>query len=175
MTVFLTQFGAASSGIGALGINGTALIIQIVTFLLAFWALQHWAFKPIIKLMNERHKTIEKGVKLGQEMEQEKAALENKVAETLHKARSEADGIVAEAKSEARQVVQEAEDEARTKAENLIKEADEKIEQNMARAWKEMEKEFVGLVSDATEVIVGEKVDAKKDASLMDRALKGRS
>lgn len=171
----LTHFAASSSGIGALGIDVKDLVIQIITFLLALWALQHWAFKPILKLMDKRHKTIEKGVELGQQMEKEKAELEAKVAEALHKARNEADSIVTEAKSEARQVVQEAEDDARVKAEVLIKEADEKIKQNTERARRGLEAEFADLISEATEVIIGEKVDAKKDAALMNRALKGRS
>ena len=54
MIANLTQFADSSSGIGALGIDTKALVIQVITFLLAFWALQHWAFKPIVQLMERR-------------------------------------------------------------------------------------------------------------------------
>ena len=37
-----------------------------------------------------------------------------------------------------------------------------------------LEKELVGLISDATEAIIEEKVDARKDAQIIERALKGQ-
>lgn len=174
MILNLTQFAASSSGIGALGVDPKALIIQIITFLLAFWALQRWAFKPIVKLMRERRDTIEKGVELGQQMLKEKAELEAKVAEALQNARTEADGIITSAQQAARQKIQEAEDDARGKAQSIIDEAGERINQDTARAWRDVEKELASLVSEATETIIDEKLDAKKDSALIEKALKQR-
>ncbi|HEY1835233.1 MAG TPA: F0F1 ATP synthase subunit B [Candidatus Saccharimonadales bacterium] len=168
----LTQFADSSSGIGALGIDGKALIIQVITFLLAFWVLQHWAFKPIIKVMERRRETIEKGVKLGEQMQKEKVELEAKVAKALHEARAKADEIVAAAHDQGRQTVAAAENNAREKAEGLIASAEDRIKQEATRARKQVEKELIGLVSDATEAIIDEKVDAQKDAALIDRAMK---
>jgi F-type H+-transporting ATPase subunit b len=162
----------SSSGIGALGIDGKELIIQLVTFVLAFWVLQHWAFKPIIKVMEQRRKTIEDGVNLGEQMKKDKAALEAKVAQELAKARTEADGIIAEANENARQVIREAEEKAQEKAAGIVKEGEERAATEMVRARKKLEGEIVGWVSDATEAIIGEKVDAKKDADIIGRALK---
>lgn len=175
MISLLTQFGDSSSGIGALGIDTKAFIIQLVTFLLAFWVLEHFAFKPIVKIMNERRETIESGVKLGEQMKQEEAKLAAKVDETLHKARQEADGIIATAQDSGRQAIREAEEKARAKADGIIAEAESRIVQDTARARKQLESELVGLISDATEAIIDEKVDAKKDAALIDRALKERA
>jgi len=70
--------------------------------------------------------------------------------------------------------VREAEDKAQLKAEIILKDARAQAEQNTARMRKALEGELVGLISDATEVIIDEKVDAKKDAALIDKALKGR-
>ncbi len=41
-------------------------------------------------------------------------------------------------------------------------------------ARRKLEKDLVGLVSEATEAVVGEKVDAKKDAELIKKAMKGK-
>lgn len=174
ITALATQFMAdeSGSGIGALGIDGKAFVIQLTTFLLAFWVLKRFAFKPIIKLMDERRRTIEAGVELGEQMKKDKAALDAKVAEALANARSEADGIIAAAQESSRQVVREAEDKATQKAAGILKAADERIVSDTKRARKQLEGEIVGLISDATEAIIGEKVDAKKDAQLIDRALK---
>jgi len=170
----VTQFADSTSGLGSLGIDGKALIIQVVTFLIAFWVLKKWAFGPIIRLMDERRQTIEQGVSLGEQMKKDAAALEAKVADELAKARRAADGIIAEAEETSKQTVRAAEDKARDKAAGVLKEAEERIATETQRARKKLEGELVGLISDATEAIIGEKVDAKKDAELIDRALKGQ-
>jgi F-type H+-transporting ATPase subunit b len=168
-----TQFGAetSSSGLGALGVDPKAFIIQLITFVLAFFVLRRYAFTPVLKVLRERRETIEQGVKLGEEMQKEKAALEAQVADQLHAARKEADTIIAGAHNTSRETIREAEDKARQKAAGILAEAEGRIEQDTARARKQLEKEVVGLISDATEVIIGEKVDAKKDAELIKRAL----
>ena len=170
----LTQFGEATSGIGALGIDGKAFIIQLVTFVLAFWVLKRYAFRPILKVMAERRRTIEQGVKLGEEMQKAKADLDAQVEDTLHQARRQADGIIAGAQDAARQTILEAETKAKDKAAGIIDSAEERIKQDTARARRALEKELVGLVTEATEAIIEEKVDAKKDAALIERALKGQ-
>jgi F-type H+-transporting ATPase subunit b len=168
----LTQFADGSSGLGALGIDGKALIIQVVTFVLAFWVLEHWAFKPIVKMMERRREVIEKGVKLGEQMQKEQVELEQKVAKALREARSQADEIIAEAKDQARQTVQSSEDKAKEKAEGIVAAAEDRIKRDTARARKQLEGELVGLISEATEAIIDEKVDAKKDAALIDKSMK---
>ena len=168
-----TQFGAEASGIGALGVDGKAFLIQLITFVLAFLVLKKYAFGPIIKIMEQRRKTIESGVTLGEEMKKKEAELEKRVNETLADARKEADEILASADDAARAHAAESQAKAESKAEVIMKEAESRIAQDTARARKKLEGELVGLISDATEAIIDEKVDAKKDAVLLEKALKG--
>jgi F-type H+-transporting ATPase subunit b len=169
------MFGESSSGLGTLGVDGKAFVIQLITFILAFLVLKRYAFKPIIKVLSERRETIESGVKLGEEMQKERAKLDAQVEKALHEARQEADGIIAGAQDTARQTIRESEDKARDKAAGIIDAAEARIEQDTARARKALEKELVGLISDATEAIIEEKVDPKKDAQLIEKALRGRA
>lgn len=171
MISHVTQFADSSGGIGALGVDGKAFIIQLITFLLAFWILKRYAFTPIIRLMDERHKTIDEGVRLGEKMKHDEAALQAKIADELTEARKSADGILVQANENARDTVREAEDKARDKAAGILKDAEERIATDTVLARKKLEGELVGLISDATEAIIGEKVDAKKDAALIDKAL----
>lgn len=172
--VLITQFAAAesASGIGALGFDPKAFLIQLTTFILAFLVLRKFAFGPIVKVLRERRETIEEGVRLGEQLKKDQAELEAKVDQTLAETRQKADSIIAEAQDGGRQIVKEAEDKAREKAATVVAEAESRIAQDTARARQNLQKELVGLVSDATEAIVEEKIDAKKDASLIDRALK---
>lgn len=170
----ISQFADSSSGIGALGIDGKALVIQLITFLLAFWVLKRYAFTPIVNLMDERRQTIESGVRLGEKMQKDEAAMAAKVDKALHEARQQADSIIAGAQETGRQSIHEAEEKARSKAAGILKDADVRIAQETARARSGLERELVGLISDATEAIIHEKVDAKKDTQLIERALKER-
>ena len=172
--VLLTHFGASSSGIGALGFSGQAFLIQLVTFILAFLVLRHYAFGPILKVMQQRRETIEDSVKLAEQLRKEQTELEDKVEKTLHETRQKADGIIAEAQDAARQTIRDGEEKARAKSAGILAEADSRIVQDTTRARKKLEKELVGLIADTTEAVIGEKVDVKKDAQLIERALKER-
>jgi F-type H+-transporting ATPase subunit b len=168
-----THYAAdTTSGIGALGLSGSSLLIQLVTFLLAYLVLRKYAFKPILRVLQERREVIESGVKLGEEMQKERAALEAKVAKELQEARGRADGIVAEAHDAAQAAIRAAEDKARQKADNILKDAAAQTKQDAARVRAQLEKEVVGLISDATEAIIDEKLDDKKDAALINKVLK---
>jgi len=168
----LTNFAAESSGIGALGFDGKAFVIQLITFGLAYLVLRRYAFGPILKVLNERRSTIDSGVKLGEQMQKEKAEFDSKIEDELAKARAQADGIIASAQDSGREAVREAEEKARAKADGIIAAAEARLEQDKARARQELEKEVAELVASATEAVVGEKLDAKKDAQLIERSLK---
>lgn len=171
--IVASEAAESSGGIGALGIDTKAFVIQLITFLLAFWVLKRFAFGPIIKLMDQRRQTIEAGVSLGEEMKQERAALDEKIATELQNARKKADEIIANSQDAGRQVIADAESKASQKAAGIMREAEARIESETTRARKALESELVTLISDATEAIIGEKVDSKKDAQLIDAALKG--
>lgn len=173
---FSTNFAAETaeaSGIAALGFDGKAFLIQLVTFLLAYLVLRKYAFGPILEVLKRRRETIESSVKLTEDLQKEKEQLESNVEKTMHKARAEADGLIASAQESSRQVIREAEEKAREKTTAIMAEADSRIKTNTARAREQMKSEIVGLISDATEVIIEEKVDARKDASLLNKALSG--
>jgi len=170
----LNNFGDTTSGIGALGFSASAFIIQVITFILVFLVLRKWAFKPIIKMLNERRELIENGVTLGQEMALEKKQLEAKIDKALHDTRIKADEILSAAQQDAREVIAAAEESAKVKAEQIIVGAESRIKQDTAKAWKDLQKDLAALVSEATEAIIKEKVDTKKDIELIDKALAER-
>jgi F-type H+-transporting ATPase subunit b len=173
MVYMFTGFGAEeSTGIGALGVNGSALLIQLITFLLAYFVLRKYAFKPILKILADRRQTIESGLTLGEELQKERDELERKVKTALSTARKQADTIVAEAQDAAREAIRAAESKASEKADGILADAHTRAEQDIVRMRTALEAELVSLVSDATEAIIDEKLDGKKDAALISRSLK---
>ena len=117
--------------------------------------------------------TAVKGVSLGLEMQVEKDKLDVSVEEQMKVARIEADRILADASKEAGSIIKAAEERAGEKVEGMITDAHARIADDVRKAKKELEREVTSLVAEATEVIINEKLDAKKDESLIKRALSG--
>ena len=170
----LGQFGD-SSIFTSLGISGQAFLIQLITFIIAFLVLRQWAFKPILKVLNERRQRIEDGLTLGEKMETEKAELEKAVTRELHVARTKADKILTAADTEAKQAMQAAEDNARKRADEIVETAHAQIKQMSDRERTRLKGELIGLVSEVSEAIIREKVDAGKDNVLIDKILHERN
>jgi F-type H+-transporting ATPase subunit b len=172
MTYYIAAAAGAEEGI--LGLSAEAFIIQLATFILVFALLKKFAFNRIVRMLDERHKTIDDGVRMGLRMEEAKAKLDEDVTKTLREARAEADDIIAAAQKESREAIREAEKAGQRKVDSMITDAEARIEEDAKHARNKLEKELIGLVSEATETVVGEKVDARKDAELVKKAMKGR-
>lgn len=159
---------------GILGFSPKSFIIQIITFVLVFILLKKFAFDKVMKVLDERHKVIDDGVRMGLRMEAEKTKFDKELAAVMRDARSDADKVVATAHKEAREIVREAEKKAAKKSEAMLTDAEERIEEEAERAKLRLEKDIVKLISEATEALVGKKVDPKTDAEVIDKILKGR-
>lgn len=166
----LTHIAEASSL--PLGIDLQAFLIQLGTFIIAFLVLRQWAFKPILRMLEERRRTIEDGLKLGETMRAKEEQLESDVAQKLHEARQEADRIIRTADVTAKQTVQAAEETAQKRADGIIKEAEERIAQSVARERKRLEQELVGLVADVSSAVIKKKVTEPEDRRLIEESLK---
>lgn len=165
-----TETGHEESGI--LGFSVESLAIQLITFVIVFALLKKFAFDKIVKMLDERHKVIDEGVRHGQQMKAEREKFEAEIAATSRDARHKADEIIGDAQKEAREIVRDAEKAAHSKSENILKDAEARINEEAEQAKRRLEKDVAELVSEATEALVEEKVDAKKDAALIDKALR---
>lgn len=169
----MSIFGSSEQpqGLAALGLDLLAILAQTVTFLVLFFILKKYALEKIVKTLEDRRKTIESGVRLGREMEKEQANLSVLIDDQLKKARKEADGIIALSKEEASVIIRDAEEATARKVQSMLNDAQAKIEEDVKLAKRSLEKDIRVLVAEATSVILDEKLDAKKDLNLIDRAL----
>ncbi len=164
--------GEEATGIAALGFDVRAFLIQLITFLFVFYILKRFVFGIIVDLLEKRRKTIEEGVKLTTEMKLEKEKLDTEVQNIRVEARKHADEILSEAQARASSIIKEAENSAQSKIEMLVAQAHQKLERETEQAKRAVEKEAINLVVRATEMILKEKIDPKKDAELINSAIK---
>lgn len=174
MLTQLTVAADASSGLGALGLNLSAFVIQLLTFLIIFLVLKRWAFEPITKRLDERRKLIESGVTLGETMRAEHAKLAEEVAQVLHGARQQADEVLASAHTSAHQIIEDAEAAAVVRTEAIVQTAHRQIQITAARERNQLKTELVHLVADVSGTVIGKKLNSKDDAAMIDTALHDR-
>lgn len=171
---FANETAGTSSGspFEALGVSPGTFIIQLATFIMVFLLLKKFAFKPIQNMLEERRITIEKGVKMGQELQKERQKFEKQLADITKEARHEADKIIHNAHKEARDIIHQAETTAARKTDTMLSDAEAQIHEEALKAKHKLERQIVGLIAEATEAVVGQKVDATKDSALIDKIMK---
>lgn len=159
----------------ALGIDGKLLLEQSLAFLILVAILAKFVYPALIKAIDNRRDQIEAGMKEAKEAGEALEKAEAKVADMLADARKEADDIIARSHKESAAQVAEAEDKAKARAEQIVKEARAQLDTDVAKARQALKKDTIELVALATEKIVKEKLDAKKDAGLITEALQEKA
>ena len=175
MNLLHTPLGiTASSGpnlFQGLGINWELLIVQAGAFLILMGILGKFVYPFIITSIEERRKEIESGLANAQKAEKDLKAADEKATLALMKAREEADEIIKRGQQEAAAAIEAAEEKARARTAQIIEEGRRQLQVDVQAARKALRDETVAFVSQATEQIIHEKLDAKKDAALIQRSL----
>ena len=162
---------AESEGIGALGLSLPSIIASAITFLVLFWVIKKFALDGIVANLEKRETDINRGLHLTAEMDKKSAELDASVEKALKAARKEGDLIIAEAHAETGKMIQAAEEKANHKADEILRAAEGKIERDIVEARNGLKTEMAGLITDATEAILTEKLDSGADRKLVEKYL----
>ncbi len=178
MFLFASTEAAAESSPGllqALGIDWKLFVVQGIAFLILVGVLGKFVYPALIKAIDSRREAIEAGLKEAKESQEALERAEAQVAQMLAAARKEADDILARTHQEAANSVAQAESKAKARAEQIVADARQQLEVDVAKARETLKKDTIELVALATEKVVGEKLDATKDAELVKKALAGKA
>jgi F-type H+-transporting ATPase subunit b len=168
------QYVASTASPGllqALGIDWKLLIEQAFAFCVLLFILSKFVYPVLIKSIDARRSQIEAGIEEAKEAQAALEKAEAKVAEMLAVARGEADDILARSHKEATDMVVAAEDKAKTRAEQIVSDARAQLAVDISKARAAIKRDTIQLVALATEKIIKEKLDDRKDAHLINEAL----
>jgi F-type H+-transporting ATPase subunit b len=175
LPIQFAQAESGGSGLGAFNINLKGFIFQLITFVLVLLILRRWVVPKLVETIDKRQQTLEESLKNARATEEALTKAEARAEEILTKARVQADEALAEAKKAGVEAVTKAESAAAQRAELIIKEAESRLDEERQKLRTELRSELADLVADATEKIIHEKLDQKRDMSLIERAIKGIS
>ncbi len=141
----------ATGGLGTLGINLKIFLAQLLNFAVVLFVLWKWAYKPIVKLLEERQEKIERSVKQADD-------IEKRVRELA----SEQKEVIATAKSEAAKILDEARTTADDRKKGLLVKAKEEVKAVVAQGKAQLEAQKEQMIRDAREEIAAIAVEAAR-------------
>ena len=157
--------------LGTLGINVPLFAAQLVNVAIVLLVLRAWVFKPLVKMLEERRKKIEEGVKHAEEANVRLAAAKNEEANARAAAKAEARSIIDTARmageeERAARVAKAAED-----IDAQVADAKEKIAGERQEAANAVRREMAGLVLAATKKINAGPLDDAAHTRDIERAI----
>lgn len=130
------------------------VIWMTLTFLTVLFLLSKFAWKPILKMISEREKTIEDALLSAENAKQEMARLTANNESLLREAKVERDAMLKVARETKDQIINEARAKATTEAERLIAIARESINNEKMAAVTELKNQVAQLSLQVAEKLV---------------------
>jgi len=155
-----------------LGIDWKVLLAQIVNFAILLFVLKKFAYRPLLKILNERREKIDEAIRRSRSVDEKMAEIEALKERILAAARAESEEILKKAEEAARKIQEEMLRDAHYKSEKLLQEAEKKIQAEREKIFQEVKKDIAGVVALAVEKSVGDLVGRETQEKMIKEALK---
>ena len=158
----------------SLGLDWQSMIFQLIAFAILVFILAKFVYPPILAMLDRREKIIEESVRNAKEMNNKAAKMDDEISRKLADATAEAQDIVDSAREQGQQMVLDSEEVAAKRADSIVASARLQLNQDIEAARKTLRDEAAGLVAQATEKIIYEKMDSDEDQKLIKRSLSNK-
>ena len=152
---------------GDLGLNIPSLIAFLVNFVILLVILYLFAYKPILRLMDQRTDKIREGLEAAETARQEMAKSQADTQRALNEARIEGQKLIEQARDMAERYRTEERDRARQEAEAIIARARDDITRERDAAIQEVRSHFADLAIAAAEQIIERSLDRDAHSQLI--------
>lgn len=149
-------------------INPGLMIWTIIIFVIFFLLLMKFGAKPIANALKAREERINSQIDAAEKANIQAQENLNKSEEKLSHAQDEVNKILAKGNELKNLQTQKAAEEADEIKKKKIEEAVREIQRTKESAIKELRGEIAGMVLDAVEKILDEKLDKDKDTKLIE-------
>lgn len=150
-----------------MGVSIPEILTQAVSFILLVFLLKKFAWKPLLKLLDDRREKIRTGF---EDIETTKREVETLKADyQRHRANieEEARDLLQQAVDEGRRISREVQEKARQEARAALEKAKSDIQLETEKAKVTLRNEIADLTISATERLLEKKMDEKTDKELV--------
>ena len=138
------------------------VLTQIVGFILLFWVLKKYAWKPLLGMLEERRQKISDEFQKIEKSQSDVAKLKDDFEAQIKKLDQIARDKETAAIAEGQKISQEIQVKAREEVKEIIQKAKENINLEITKAKVELRNQIVTLTIQATEKIIKENLDDQK-------------
>ncbi len=143
----------------------------LVAFLIVFFILKKFAWKPIISSLSEREKNIADSIATAEKVKLEMAQMKSENEALMAKAREERSQLLKEAKELKDKIVNEAKEQAKVEASKILSDAQAAIEQQKNAALTDVKNVIGNMVIEVTEKVIRRELASKSEQENYIRSL----
>jgi F-type H+-transporting ATPase subunit b len=137
------------------------IIWTLIAFGIVFYILAKYAWKPILKSLDEREKNISDSILSAENMKKEMENMQSENEALLAKAREERSLLMREAKEIRDKIIQEAKEQARKETNKIVADAQSVINQQKMAAITDLKNQVGNLVLEVSEKVLRRELNNK--------------
>lgn len=154
------------------GVDWPHLLAQIVSFSIMCAVLYRWAYKPVLKMLEDRRKVIALGQANAEQIRAELARTESMRQEVIAKANADATRIIEEAHAAAARVQDRETQKAIAGAEQILAKSKEAASRDYERMLAELKREVGRLVAQTTASVTRKILNPEDQRRLAEETVK---
>src|SRR6516225_6991011 len=154
------------------GVDWSHLIAQMISFGIVCVILQRYAYKPVLKTLEQRRQQITQSVANTEKIKAELAQTEVHRKEMMSRAAVQANELIEEARSAAGRVGEQETQKAIATAEQIIAKAREAADEDYARMLADLKRDVGRLVVQTTAAVAGKVLTAEDQRRLDEETAK---
>ncbi len=139
------------------------ILWTLIAFGIVFFILAKYAWKPILKSLDQREKNISDSILSAENVKKEMAALKSENEALLAKAREERSQMLREAKETKDKIIAEAKEQARKETNKIVADAQSVINQQKMAAITDLKNQVGNLVLEVSEKVLRRELSDKKE------------
>lgn len=139
------------------------ILWTLIAFVVVFFILAKYAWKPILKSLDEREKNISDSILSAENVKKEMAALKSEHEALFSKAREERSQMMREAKEIRDKIIQDAKEEARKETSKIVADAQIVINQQKMAAITDLKNQVGNLVLEVSEKVLRRELSDKRE------------
>jgi len=152
------------------GVDGPHFISQVISFGIVAFLLNRFAYKPILRVLDERRTRIAEGLANAERIKEELAKTEVARQEVLNQANIQANKLIEEARAAAARVQEQETQKAIAAAEQILTKAREAAALDHAQMMADIKREVGHLVVQTTATIIGKVITPEDQKRLAEEA-----
>lgn len=156
-----------------LGINGGYFLVQLINFLVILVVLRAWVYGPVLGLLDKRRQTIAQGLEDARVAAEARANAEKEAAKVIADAQAKASQLVKEASERAENATRDIRAAANADAAKIREGAAAEAQQERTRILGDLRGQVAALAIAATQKLLNESLDAKRQHSLLEEFFSG--